>query len=245
MELLDLQISCGPSSIRLVTVYRPPRLKKNHSMPAVFFDEFSTLLETLTLAPGYLLLHGDFNFHMNVESDILVNSFKDLLESAGLIQRVTDPTYRSGNTLDLVIDRCENTLLSSFSTITDLPSDHYAVVCSIGFAKPAVQKSQHKQRRHKDINMDAFKADIANSLLSRESRDSDPNKFAELYNSELRQVLDKQAPEVCCSITLRPHTRHGSHLSCENLSRCERAYQASGLEVHKQIYQEQCQQYTY
>jgi hypothetical protein len=87
-------------------------------------------------------------------------------------------------------------LLSSFSTITDLPSDHYAVVCSIGFAKPAAQKSQYKQRRLKDINMDAFKADIANSLLSRESRDSDTNKFTEFYNSVLRQVLDKHAPEV-------------------------------------------------
>jgi hypothetical protein len=77
----------------------------------------------------------------------------------------------------------------------------------IGFAKPAAQKSQYKQRRLKDINMDAFKADIANSLLSRESRDSDTdtNKFTELYNSVLRQVLDKHSPEVCGSITLRPH----------------------------------------
>jgi exonuclease III len=79
MELLYLQISCGSSSIRLVTVYRPLYIV------TVFFDEFSTLLETHILAPGYLLLNGDFNFHMNVESDMLANSFKDLLESAGLI----------------------------------------------------------------------------------------------------------------------------------------------------------------
>ena len=35
----------------------------------MFFEEFSTLLENLTVAPEYLLLTGDFNFHLEVPPD--------------------------------------------------------------------------------------------------------------------------------------------------------------------------------
>ena len=90
--------------------------------------------------------------------------------------------------------------------MTDLPSDHYAVLCSIAFAKPPAQKSQRKQRRLQNMNMNVFKSDIANLSISKKNNDSDPNDLAELYNSELRHVLDKHAPEVHRSITLRPHT---------------------------------------
>ena len=98
--------------------------KKNRVTPAIFFNEFSTLLEMLTLAPGYLLINGDFNFHMDLPTDASTSTFDDLLESAGLKQHVVGPTHRSGPTLDLIIDRQDDTVLSSFATLSDLPSDH-------------------------------------------------------------------------------------------------------------------------
>ena len=44
--------------------------------------------------------------------------------------------------------------------------------------------------------MDAFKSDIANSSISKKRKVSDANDLAELYNSELRHVLDEHAGEV-------------------------------------------------
>ena len=79
MEYMDLTISHGTSSIRPVTIYRPPSSKKNRSTPEAFFTDFSMLPETLTLVSDYLLLTGDFNFHMDKENDASVNVFKDLL----------------------------------------------------------------------------------------------------------------------------------------------------------------------
>ena len=55
------------------------------------------------------------------------------------------------------------------------------------------------------MDMDAFKTDLIKSSLQGDHNISDPNKLADLYNSELRQLLDKHAPEVSRSITLRPH----------------------------------------
>ena len=76
---------------------------------------------------------------------------------------------------------------------------------------------------------------------------SDPNKLADLYDSELRQLLDKHAPEVSRSVTLRPHAPWFSAAlsdSKREKRRCERAYRTSGLEVHRQIYRDKCQKYT-
>ena len=246
MEYMDLDISYGKSSTRLVTIYRPPPSKKNRVTPTIFFNEFSILLEMLTLAPGYLLINGDFNFHMDVPRDASASAFEDLLESAGLKHYVVGPTHWSGHTLDLIIDRQDDTVLSSFATLSDLPSDHYAVLCSVAFSKPAASKSQYKQRHLKDIDLDAFKADIIKSPLLSEHT-SDPNKLADLYNSEMRQLLDKHAPEMSRSITLRPHASwYSAKLrdSKREKRRNERAYRSSGLEVHRQIYRDQCRKYS-
>ena len=171
MEYLDLDISYGNSTLRLVTICRPPRSKKNCSTPATF-SKSSPLPKTLTTASGHLLLNGDFNFHMDVNNDTDANNFKDLLESAGLAQHVKGPTHRSGHTLDLIIDRQNDTALSSFTTPMDLPSDHHAVLCSMAFAKPPVSQSQFIQRHLKDaVDLDALKADILNFPLGGKFQD--------------------------------------------------------------------------
>ena len=79
-----------------------------------------------------------------------------------------------------------------------------------------------------------------------DSPDPDPEKVAELYNSELHKVLDKHAPELCRAITLRSHapwyTPELRDLECEK-RRWECVYPSSGLEIHRQIYHEQCKNY--
>ena len=165
MEYLDLDISHGTSLIRLVTIYRLPRSKKNLTTVATFFQQFSTLIELLILAPSYLLLNGDFNFHMDVKTDASANTFKDLLESVGLKQHVTGPTHCCGYMLNLIIDRLEDSVLSSFQSLSDLPSDHHMVLCSVAFAKPAASNSKFRQSCPIDMDLDAFKTDLNKSSL--------------------------------------------------------------------------------
>ena len=89
------------------------------------------------------------DFHMDVPTDASSNAFRDLLESAGVKQHVPDPTNRSGRTLDLINYRQEDSvLLLLFQSLRNLPSDHYVVLCSVAFAKPAASKS----------HVDAFKS---------------------------------------------------------------------------------------
>jgi hypothetical protein len=61
-ECLELSISSGEKdAIQLFVVYRPSTITINKQ----FFDEFSTLLESASLASGQLLISGDFNIHMD------------------------------------------------------------------------------------------------------------------------------------------------------------------------------------
>ena len=99
MEYMDFKITARDTSFRLLVIYRIYPSRKNKLTSSMFFEKFSTLLENLIVTPEYLLLTGDFNLHMDVPSDPDIAKFNDLLESAGLMQLVTNPTHRCGHTL--------------------------------------------------------------------------------------------------------------------------------------------------
>ena len=61
-----------------MTVYRPPPSKKNGFTVERFFSEFSALSEELTVTFCQFLLCGDFNFHVDVDSNANAKQFSDL-----------------------------------------------------------------------------------------------------------------------------------------------------------------------
>ena len=80
-ECMDLTISHGNVSVRLITVYMLQTSKKNQeATPNIFFREFSSLLETISITSGYQLLIGDYNFHMELFDNTYASMFRDLLE---------------------------------------------------------------------------------------------------------------------------------------------------------------------
>ena len=243
---MDLSISHGNSSIRLITIYRPTRSKKNCATVGSFF-QFSSLLETVNLTPSYVLINGDYNFHLDVIDDNNASAFRDLLESTGLKQHVEVPTHRSGHTLDLVTDRQDDNVLSAFTVGSDLPSDHYAIFCCVAFSRPKPGKAQFTFRKFRDIEMDSWKKDILNSLLYTSTPDlADVNSLLDQCKV-LSDLFDKHAPERSRSITVRPNAPwfNDSLRAMKSQRRTlERKYLSTRLEVHRQMYRDQCQIYT-
>ena len=110
---------------------------------------------------------------MDSATDNNACTFRDILESAGFSQHVDVPNSRSGHTLDLIIDRnsCdlpselamdrqENCLLNHFETLCDLPSDHYAVICSLEITRPAATKKTLQYRDFKRIDKQKRREDL-------------------------------------------------------------------------------------
>ena len=80
-EYMEFLLRSSSSLVRLVIVYRPPSSSKNlSSSTAHFFQKFSSLLESLSISSGKLIIAGDFNFHIDNLHDNNARRFIDLID---------------------------------------------------------------------------------------------------------------------------------------------------------------------
>ena len=135
-EFSEWRVSFNSLRAKLVVGYRPPYSEAHPITPRVFFEEFGSYLETIILSPESLILTGDYNFHVDVEDDPDARAFLDLLASMGLKQHVNVPTHVSGHTLDLMITREHDPVISNVPVADRYLSDHTSVLCSLNSAKP-------------------------------------------------------------------------------------------------------------
>ena len=88
-----------------MTVHRPPPNKTNKFTVDTFIEEFSSLVEILTLSRQPLIICGDFNFHVDDLTNPDAVKLKFFFESTDLKYNVAGPTRRQGHTLDLILSR--------------------------------------------------------------------------------------------------------------------------------------------
>ena len=62
--------------------------------------------------------------------------FLDLITSADLRQHVNGAAHHLGHTLDLLITRLDDKLISQVRTLPELLSDHNVVACDINLPSP-------------------------------------------------------------------------------------------------------------
>ena len=74
-------------------IYHPPPSKQNGFTNTVFFDEWTSYLDELAVAPQQLIITGDLNFHLDKPDSSKVHQFSGLLESHGLVQHVRAATH--------------------------------------------------------------------------------------------------------------------------------------------------------
>jgi hypothetical protein len=168
-DLLDMTIVSGSTAMRLFTIYRPQYSSRRNKMTTpMFLTEFSTLLESVVLISTPVALVGDFNIHVNDETDTDARAFLEVLESAGLKQLVDFPTHRLGNTLDLVVTNMESKLVDDLMpdyALRGSSDDHVAISCRLNVTRPAATKKTLRFRKFKNLNVSAFCEDIKASPL--------------------------------------------------------------------------------
>ena len=105
--------------ILCLTIYRPPK------RCASFINEFSELLSFIHSKYDRVLILGDFNLHVDNQSDSFSTEFLNLLNCMNFIQHVTQPTHNRGHILDLIITYG---LSASVTSVMDVGlSDHFCV----------------------------------------------------------------------------------------------------------------------
>ena len=140
---------------------------------------------------------------MNFSSEPDDARFLELLTSMGLEQHVDKPTHISGQTLDLIITRCSDSLLCAKPIADYLFSDHITVLCDLTWGKPPPKVKQVSYRKIKHIYREKLQAELSYSELCQNT----PNTLDDLvnsYNTTLAQALDRHAPLGTKAIRSRP-----------------------------------------
>ena len=176
--------------IKVVYVYRPPYSIDHPISSTVFFEEFSTYLEDIFMAPGILLIAGDFNFHVDCLCDNDAKNFAEILQTYGLQQHVQVPTHESGHTLNIIITRSNNGITVSSPKAALTLSDHFFIECNLNIPRPSSTVNEIFYRKLKTLDFDALETDISESLLCT-STWKNVSELAQCYDSTMASLLDK------------------------------------------------------
>ena len=154
-----------------------------------------------------IIIFDDFNLHVDLPNDVAALKFLDLLESFGLKQHVNVATQRCGHTLDLVITRSDNDLVSNLNVTDPIISDHLAVHCKIAFKKPSYKRKEISYQNWKSVDKQSFITDIKEPFLNNFENINDVTELTALYGNNLSSILEKNAPLRKRTVTMRPSSQ--------------------------------------
>ena len=182
-----------------LNVYRPPPSRQNKLTNAMFFEQSSDLLESY-VSCDRLFVVGDLNVHFDNPSDPTTSALNVVLDNLSLHQLVNVPFHQRGHTLDwLITNRATDVL--DLTVVDMLLSDHFVISFDLWLRKPVRGKKKITSRNIGAIDMYGFRTDVHNLLGSVTQPDStDP---LGVYNTCLRQLLDRHAPLVTRTVTDR------------------------------------------
>ncbi|PIK53461.1 hypothetical protein BSL78_09647 [Apostichopus japonicus] len=172
-KLVKCEHSIENQRVRLAVVYRPPPSQQHGLTTSAFLDEWSTFLTDYAIDRREVLVVGDFNFNLDVDTDSHAQCFLDALKACGFQQHVREPTHIHGHTLAVVISRDTNDVVSD-ATFTDpvlcdqlgkASRDHFDVSFTTNLPKPVPIRKLVSYRKFSKIDMEAFRQDITNSPL--------------------------------------------------------------------------------
>ena len=239
-----LQATCSKPPFTIALIYRPQLGVdgKLNSMSA-FLDEFNNLMTRLAILPGNVIVAGDFNFHNHNTTAEQFGRGKQIILESGFQQIVDKPTHRQGRILDWVLTRPSDHLLVGDVKVTpNVISDHHIVQFKICGSQQRPTRQKISYRNYRQIDIDAFQTDLSDKYDDALKVAADGEDLLEKYYKCTTTVLDHHAPMIVRN-TQAKISQPWFDEKIQDLRRkrraLERQWEKSGLEIHKQMYQDQ------
>jgi hypothetical protein len=89
-EVLGCSLRSASMSTVCVAIYRPG----SQAIRELFYEELTSLLETVATYRCLIVVCGDFNIHVNDPNDLYVQRFAATIDSFDLVQSVVGPTHQ-------------------------------------------------------------------------------------------------------------------------------------------------------
>ena len=236
-ESIQVCITAESVVLNIVVIYRIPPRKENKLKQTDFLEEFTELLERGSMDTGKLLILGDFNIHWDDKKCSETKKFTSLLKAHNLEQHVSEPTHKLGHLIDFVITRSTDDIIESCE-VADLLSDHHVIHAMLKCTKPHPPQKVITFRQIGDIAIDEFKEDILQSDIYK-NKASDVADLVTQYDTVLRNLLDKHAPEVTKKVAdkeKRPWINEKIKNAKRRRRRMERRWRKTRLTVHREAY---------
>ncbi|ELT88166.1 hypothetical protein CAPTEDRAFT_216954 [Capitella teleta] len=225
-EALSVRIESQPP-LTMALIYRPPPSATNQLTRSAFLAEFEEFLSSLcSRINGDLCVLGDFNIHWDDENDSIASRFRDIVAALDMKQHVHVTTHTKKHTLDLVLTRMQSVDRTVLKDVVDIGlCDHFVIACDL-----ALSCYDEKKKRQ---------------IMSRSLKRVDVEAFAEDFGADLADLQDDDLNDLVSSFNRRCCGRH--KCSCATLTnhfkrKYERQFRKSPLEVHRQIYVDQCKE---
>ena len=191
------------NTVTCIAIYRPPYSARNQETVTKFVGEFTVWLASISGSFSNMIVLGDFNIHINDENDNETGIFVDTMIALGFNQHVSFPTHRAGNILDLVFTETCNSIEVKSCTPGPILSDHTAVKIVVTQSTQYIQRKFIKYRKLRDINNNQLNNDHEVSDIVNGPTDD----MVDELESKLLQALDKHAPDIRKTVTVR-HRLH-------------------------------------
>ncbi|XP_060563505.1 uncharacterized protein LOC132722906, partial [Ruditapes philippinarum] len=252
-EFMDCNVVIGRYSMRLAVIYRPPPSKQNGLNTNTFLDhEWPLFLTKYATVDNSAIIVGDLNLHLDIPDNNDTRKFTSNLDACGMHQHVREPTHVAGHTLDVVISRETDNIVSNIKVVDpglsdssgNILRDHFAVTFDVKASKPAPVRKLVSYRKLRAIDIDSFRDDIRKmEFFNKECIPSDIDGFMMEYSDSLTSILDKHAPIINKNITLRPacpwYTEQ-LHEAKHEKRKLERKWRETKLTIDHQIYRTHC-----
>ena len=187
-------------TVTILAIYRPPYSDVNRVTVNMFLEDFSKFLPDFITDEQNVIIMGDFNIHINDETDRNAQAFKELIDGLGLEQHVTSATHKAGNILDHLYTEVGGNIKIIQCVNKDYISDHCIIQTTLGIPKDHIKQSTVTYRKFSSIDKTVFQNDLQFDY-------SDINNVNELiakFEERTRDVIDKHAPEKTKTVMVRP-----------------------------------------
>ena len=139
------------TDLTIIGIYHPPYSSSNPFTSGQFLDEFIEWLVDVLSSYNNIIICGDFNIQVNnCDVDPEVQIFLDTIEALGLkIQNSFKPTYRSDNTLDLVMTEVLGKLNVLNCHTGPYLSDNCSIMTQVAMERMDIEKQTITYRKVK------------------------------------------------------------------------------------------------
>lgn len=182
--------------LTLVSIYR-----LNYESIAMFFNEFTEMLETLAASKEKFIIAGDINIHCDNVIHPHTIQLNDLLTMFNLIQLIDSPTHMDGHILDILIMRLEDLNILQVEVSDIALSDHFLLSFLVDCK---TLKSFYKTITYRNIRQ-VNQREFTNELVTTISEimiEDDIGKVVNDFNFKASQLMDKHAPKVTRNVKI-------------------------------------------